>query len=179
MPQSARHETRDTKHETRNTIIYPAAFGGKKNQSLLVDAFASLAGEFPDWTLELYGGGRIPEALPSNVKAMGFCDDLSDAYARCAFLAFPSLDEGFPLTVVDAAAFGKPAVMVNDWVGSAAAGGGIVVGKSVAEYAGGLRRLMSDPALCSRMGEVARDFCAKAYSREKILDAWEALFSQL
>ena len=38
---------------------------------------------------------------------------------------------------------------------------------------------MSDSALRSRMGEAAHDFCAGAYSREKILDAWEALFAQL
>ena len=165
--------------ESKPVIVYPAAFGGKKNHVLLVKAFASLADEFPDWTLELYGGGTPPADLPPNAKACGFCEGLGEAYGRCAFLAFPSLDEGFPLTIVDAAAFGKPAVMVRDWIGTASADGGIVAGPDIASYAEGLRRFMADAGLRTRMGEAARDFCAAAYSREKILDAWEKLFADL
>ena len=110
----------------RPVIIYPAAFSKRKNQHLLVRAFASLSSDFPDWTLELYGGGTPPKQLPDRVKAMGFRDDLDNIYDSCAFLAFPSLDEGFGLAIADAAAFGKPALMVRDWIGTAAAGGGMV-----------------------------------------------------
>ena len=167
------HPSRAENH-AQNTIIYPAAFGKGKNHQLLIRAFSSLHDEFPDWTLELYGRGEPPSDLPSNVRCMGY-QDLAEAYARCRFVAFPSLDEGFPLTLVEAAAWGKPAVSVRDWIGACAVGGGLVTESSVKAYAAGLKSLMSDVGLCSEMGARARDFCAAAYDRRRILDCWEKL----
>lgn len=158
------------------TVLYPAAFSRGKNHRLLIEAFASLSGEFPDWTLELYGSGSPGAALPRNVRHMGYAD-LGEVYPRCSFLAFPSLDEGFGLVIADAAAFGRPAVMLKDWIGTAAAGGGIVTRPTAEAYAGGLRTLMADASLRVEMGEAARRFCAGAYSRDAILDRWERLLS--
>ena len=157
-----------------NVIIYPAAFGGDKNHALLLKAFARIADDFPDWELRLYGRGDAPKSLPQRVKLMGYCD-LAEAYRQCSFVAFPSLDEGFGLVLADAAMFGKPSLMIHDWIGLAKAGGGIVTRATVSAYADGLRRFMSDPELCKTMGAKARDFCAHTYSREKILDRWERL----
>ena len=174
------HRIRDLKDVERgaHAIIYPAAFGGRKNHELLIRAFASLQDEFPDWTLELYGRGTPPANLPPRVKCMGYCN-IENAYRRCAFVAFPSLDEGFPLSLVEAAAFARPAVAVADWIGVAAAGGGIVTAPTVPAYAQALRRLMSDSALRADMGEQARRFCQASFAREKILDAWSRLLDAL
>lgn len=163
---------------THNTLIYPAAFTKSKNHKLLVDAFASLSKDFPGWNLELYGNGVPTVTLPPATKVFARCD-LRDAYSRCAFLAFPSLDEGFGLVVAEAASFGKPAVMVRDWIGTAASDGGIVTAQTVSAYAEGLRRLMSDPELCRHMGENARRFCTEHYSNETILDKWEMLLESI
>lgn len=160
------------------TLIYPAAFSKSKNHRLLLAAFAALSKDFPDWTLDLYGDGIPPTGMPPSVKVFAKCD-LREAYGRCAFLAFPSIDEGFGLVVAEAAMFGKPAVMVRDWIGTAGAGGGIATDPTPKAYAEGLRRLMSDPALCRQMGERAREFCAECYSREKILDEWEKLLGMV
>lgn len=146
------------------TVIYPAAVNKDKNQRLLVSAFEAIQPEFPEWRLELYGKGT----------ANGFCD-LREAYSRCSILAFPSKTEGFGLAIADAAAFGKPSVMIKDWIGTCAAGGGVVTGPTVREFAEGLRQLMSDAALRRRMGEAAMAYCAQRYSRERILDQWEQL----
>ena len=162
----------------RKLIIYPAAYAKAKNHALLLRAFASLRDGFPDWSLELYGDRLEGVELPPSVQAFGRCD-LREVYARCAFLAFPSMDEGFGLVIAEAAAFGKPAVMIRDWIGTAAAGGGIVTEPTVAAYAEGLRRLMSDPALCARLGDRARLHCAERFSRNKIIDRWEALLESV
>ena len=162
---------------TGKNIIYPAAWSKVKNQRLLLKAFARLTKEFPDWTLELYGAGKAPAKLPPQTKAMGY-RELSAAYAQCAFVAFPSLDEGSGLVLADAAQFGKPAVLVRDWIGTAATGGGLLAGASVRAYAQGLRTLMADPERTRAMGERAREFCAANYSRERILDEWLALLAE-
>ena len=159
-------------------VIYPAAYAKAKNHALLLKAFALVHEDFPAWRLELYGDGLEDVDLPPSVRAFARCD-LREAYARCAFLAFPSMDEGFGLVIAEAAAFGKPAVMVRDWIGTAGAEGGIVTEPTVAAYAEGLRRLMSDRTLCVRMGEQARAWCKKEYSRNKILDRWERLLESV
>ena len=183
----------------KKVIIYPAAFAKGKNQKLLIKAFARISNEFPEWKLRLLGrtegkyadecrrlaaklSGAMGSSRPTGVAGVegliefaGYSNDMASEYASCAFVAFPSLDEGFPLTIVDAAASAKPCVMVEDWIGTAAAGGGIVTKPTVGAYAEGLRRLMADKELRRRLGENAREFCAEHFSRAHILDKWEAL----
>ena len=160
------------------TIIYPAAWNKAKNQQLLINSFELARRHYPDWTLELYGNGKIPGKLSDGVKAMGYCD-LREAFRRCAFLAFPSVDEGFPLTVIDAALFGKPAVLVKDWIGTCANGGGLVVPNDPKEFALGLKLLMGNAELVTTMGAEAHKFCLQKYSRAEILTRWEELLKEI
>ena len=199
------------------TIIYPAAFAKGKNQKLLMKSFARVAKEFPDWKLRLLGRaeGRYAEdckrlveklGLTDRVEFPGYSNDMAKEYAECAFVAFPSVDEGFPLTLVDAAAFGKPAVMVEDWIGleneelrmkneewwsrlrdkitldsrSVNNNGRCVITKPIVKaYAEGLRRLMGEAELCQKMGENAHAYCAEHYSRDKIIDKWVKLLEEV
>ena len=167
-------------------IIYPAAFQTVKRQDLLIRAFAKVSNDFPDWRIRLLGseGTRHATACRKLVEKLGLSDciafcgysgRLDVEYKKCAFVAFPSFAEGVGLVLADAAMFGKPSLMIHDWIGLAKAGGGIVTRATVSAYADGLRRFMSDPELCKTMGAKARDFCAHTYSREKILDRWERL----
>ena len=156
------------------TIIYPAAINKDKNQRLLVEAFRSIADDFPEWEVHLYGKGKPRFRPHPRVRLMGFAD-LEKPFAECAFIAFPSKTEGFPLAVADAAAFGKPAVTIRDWIGTCAAGGGIVTAPTVRAFAAGLRTMMRDASLRRRMGEAARAYCSQRHSRTKILDLWETL----
>ena len=157
---------------SNRVILCAGALNKDKNQKLLVEAFSLIAADFPDWEVHLYGKGRPTFRPHPQVKLMGYAD-LAGPYADCAFIAFPSKTEGFPLTLVDAAAFGKPCVMIRDWIGTCAAGGGIVTKPTVKAFAAGLRQLMADEGLRRQMGERARAYCAAHYSREKILDRWE------
>ena len=139
-----------------------------------MEAFRLIADDFPEWEVHLYGKGKPNFKPHPRVRLMGFAD-LKEPLAECAFVAFPSMTEGFPLALADAAAFGKPAVMIRDWIGTCAAGGGIVTAPTARAFAAGLRTLMSDAALRRRMGEAAKAYCSQRHSREKILDHWEAL----
>ncbi len=175
-------------------VIYPAALSKGKNHDVLIRAFAEAARNFPEWTLELYGSGKPSESrrlerlvasiesrvpgLRGRVRFMGY-RDLRDAYSRCSFLAFPSRVEGFGLAIVEAAAFGKPAI------GLASAPGvnelildgrtGLLVRPTAAAFSDGMRRLMSDSSLRLRLGEEARAVCRSRYDMERMLDSWESL----
>ena len=165
-----------------DVVLCPGAINSDKNQSLLVEAFASIANEFPDWQVHIYGCGKARDgaALLRRIKAKGMADrilikgyaDLSEPYARCAFVAFPSKTEGFGMVILDAAMFKKPTLMIHDWIGCG----------EVAEprdFASALRRLMIDAGHRCALGDKAYKYCSMHYSRSKILDAWESLFSAL
>lgn len=167
-----------TMTKEKKVILCPGAINKDKNQSLLVDAFAELAAEFPDWRVCIYGRGKptteksllkriASRGLEGRVAFRGYVD-LAEPYAECAFVAFPSKTEGFPLTIIDAAMFGKPSLMIHDWIGC---------GETVdpEDFAAGLRKFMSDPGYRRSLGEKSRAYCLGHYAREKILDAWESV----
>ena len=175
--------------EAEKVIICPGAINNDKNQALLVDVFASIAGEFPDWQVHIYGKGKVKDevALMKRIKShklegrillKGYAN-LTDAYSKCAFVAFPSKTEGFGMVILDAAMFGKPAVSIADWIGACAAGGGIAEKASVSRFAEALRNLMTDEKLRVGMGKAAMEFCRREYSKEKILSSWESLLSKV
>lgn len=156
-------------YTSKHIILCPGALNKDKNQKLLVDAFRSIAADFPDWEVHLYGKGKPTFKPHLQVKLMGYTD-LAEPYATCAFVAFPSKTEGFGLVIVDAAAFGKPTLSIKDWIGC-----GLVVRPRRADFAAGLRKLMTDVAYREALGLASRDYCAAHYSRAAILEKWEAV----
>ncbi len=176
------------------TVLYPAAAVNRvKNQKLLIEAFALVAAEFPGWKLRLLGKDTTPYAeacrrlvrakgLEGRVEFVGFTDRLAEEYAAAAFIAFPSVLEGFPLAILEAARFSLAAVAqsglpgVDDIVTEET---GIVTAPDAAAYADGLRRMMSSPELRRRLGEKAHERCAAVYGRKKILDQWENLLGNV
>ena len=175
-------------------ILYPAAALNKiKNQKLLIEAFALLADDFPEWRVRLLGKDTTPYAkmcrrlvtkkgLDRRVDFAGFTNDLAGEYSKASFIAFPSVLEGFPLAVLEAAQFSLATVAQRSLPGIddiITVDAGVVTAPSVASYAEGLRRMMSDPALCADMGGMAFLHCAECFSRGKILDQWETLLESV
>ena len=162
-------------------ILCPGAINADKNQFLLVDAFASSADEFSDWQVHIYGHGKAKAeaALLKRISARGLADrillkgyaDLSEPYANCAFVAFPSKTEGFGMVILDAAMFKKPTLMIRDWIGC---------GESIPSsgFTGALRRFMSDTGHRHTLGEQSYEHCKAHYSRKTILDRWERLLAE-
>ena len=166
-----RSESPEVKEE--KIILCPGAINKDKNQILLIKAFSVIADEFPGWEVHVYGEGKYDFPVLPRVKLMGYAD-LSNAYNECAFVAFPSKTEGFPLILVDAANFSKHALCIHDWIGC-----GLVVDGTVDAFAAGLRRLMGDEEFRRSLGRQSREYCAANYGREKILDQWESLLKDM
>ncbi len=105
-----------------NMVLCVGAIQKRKNQAMLVRAFRALP---PDWTLVLAGsqGYEASEALREianspavdRIQITGYVSDeqLAALYARAGIFAFPSLDEGFGMPVLEAMAAGVPVVAAN------------------------------------------------------------------
>jgi glycosyltransferase involved in cell wall biosynthesis len=96
-------------------VLCVGAIQRRKNQARLIRAFRAMP---PDWTLILAGshGFEAAEALnetrSDRVRITGYLTDgqLGDLYARASIFAFPSLDEGFGMPVLEAMAAGVPVI---------------------------------------------------------------------
>lgn len=162
-------------------ILCPGAINADKNQLLLVDAFADVADEFPDWQVHIYGRGKQKNeaALLKRIEIKGLMNrillkgyaDLSEPYAKCAFVAFPSKTEGFGMVTVDAAMFAKPTLMIHNWIGC----GEVVATK---DFAKGLRKFMADADCRNSIGCRSKAYCKENFSKASILNKWEFLFSK-
>ncbi|MFE1950559.1 glycosyltransferase family 4 protein [Streptomyces sp. NPDC059524] len=164
-----------------------------KRYDRLVDAFAQVAPEHPDWALRLYGRGPEKAALRERidrlglygqVRLMGPVSPIETEWAKGAIAAVTSDMESFGMTVVEAMHCGVPVVATDCPHGPAEIieheRNGLLVPleAGVAGYAEALRRLMSDDALRGRLGaaalERARDFEPAAVALR-----YEELFREL
>jgi glycosyltransferase involved in cell wall biosynthesis len=102
-----------------------ACIGGverRKGQLDLVEAFAEIAGRYPDAILFICGDTgdteyvarvrkRISDLdLESRVRLLGFRDDVASLIHHCALVVHPAHSEGFGLAVLEAMAAAKPVV---------------------------------------------------------------------
>ncbi|KQV79077.1 hypothetical protein ASD15_20655 [Massilia sp. Root351] len=104
------------------TILNVAKFEHKKGQDVLLDAFASLAADFPDLTLTL--AGASDQALPGleqQAARLGLASRVrllrdvphaavAQLFASATVFALPSRQEPFGIVLLEAGAFGLPVV---------------------------------------------------------------------
>ena len=133
-------------------ILNVGAIQKRKNIARLVKAFEAVD---PDWRLVLagsagYGAEEILAAISRSpaarrISVAGYVSPgaLAEWYARAQVFAFPSLDEGFGMPVLEAMAAGVPVITSNrsalpEVAGDAAL---LVNPEDTEELAGALRRL--------------------------------------
>ncbi|MDR3718459.1 MAG: glycosyltransferase family 1 protein [Bryobacteraceae bacterium] len=155
--------------ERQPWILHVGAVQTRKNLLRLIEAFERVAPA--PWRLVLAGGdgfgaGEIRDRAAESpardrIEFPGWVDDhrLEELYARSSLLAFPSLDEGFGIPVLEAMAWGVPVVASNrsslpEVCGDAA----LLVDPGDTEALGeAIRSLIDDPVLASTLAARGRE----------------------
>ena len=144
--------------QRRNVILHVGAIQKRKNVERLVEAFETLP---PGWELVLAGGAgfgasRILERIEASsrrsaIHVLGYVSEarLAEWYAAARAFAFPSLDEGFGMPVLDAMASGVPVMTSNRSALPEVAGDAAILvdPENTGEIASALLRLTSDETL--------------------------------
>ncbi|SHI78453.1 Glycosyltransferase Family 4 [Nocardiopsis flavescens] len=178
-------------HNSR-TIVSAGRLAPSKRHDLLVKAFASLAEEYPEWTLRIYGRGGRRGALAKLVGSLGLQDrvwlmgphtHVEEAWAQGAFAAVTSSEEPFGMTIVEAMRSGLPVVSTDCPHGPASIirdeeDGFLVPNRSVSGIAEGMARLMADDPLRRRMSAAALAD-SERFDPANVVRLHEGLFSEL
>ena len=164
-----------------------------KRPHLLIEAFAKLADDFPDWIVEIWGGGA-KKAYQKNLKALiqraglerrvflkGTTHDVASVLQKGDLFVFPSAYEGFGLTLAEGMSMGLPAVgykncvAVNELIQDGV--NGILAEDGVDGLVQSMRTLMKNQTLRVKMGKAARE-SMRQYEASVIWTAWEELLDE-
>jgi glycosyltransferase involved in cell wall biosynthesis len=150
----------DLAHE--KIIFNVGAIQKRKNLLRLVEAFETVD---PEWRLVLAGSrgfgadeilARIENSTARDrIQVLGYIDNatLADYYSRAGIFAFPSLDEGFGMPVLEAMAAGAPVVASRS--------------SALPEVAGDAAVLV-DPEDTEALGAALREVIANQELREEL-----------
>jgi glycosyltransferase involved in cell wall biosynthesis len=175
---------------TEPVVVRLGRLAFEKGQDMLLEAWAEVAPRHPSWRLRLYGSGPEEAALrrlaaelgiEASVEFAGATSDLEDALTGASVFALSSREEGFPLAIMEAMAYGLPTVAFDCAPGvreliTDERDGLIVTPGNVIQFAAALDRLMSDPRLRDSLGETARE-SVRRYAPDAIVDRWEREFA--
>ena len=164
----------------------------RKGFDRLLKAWAQVAPEFPDWSLEIFGGGDWHERLEALARRLGVEDSarlrgdsptLLDELARASVFVMTSRHEGFPMVLLEAMSVGLPVVAYDCPTGprdivTEGVDGHVVPDGRTRLLAETLGRLMADRERRKRLGDAALE-TVKRYQIEGIADRWSELFGEL
>lgn len=186
-PPKQEHRSKDK----RRRIVTLSRLSSEKRPEFLVRSFASIARDFPEWALDIYGDGPqrnmlehlIEKLAPDQIHLRGFTNEPSDVLASADLFVSASRIEGFGNAIWEALACGVPVIAMDAGPPVRAlvrhdVDGVIVWRHTMGALADALASLMSDEtkraAYASRAPEVVERF-----SLESALARWEELFREI
>jgi glycosyltransferase involved in cell wall biosynthesis len=177
------------------TISFMGRIDPLKDLHTLIRAFALVRKEIPNARLRIFGGtpavnriyhdscqALIDElGLAESAVLEGRIDNAVDAYHAGSIVALTSISEGFPYTVVEAMACGRPTVCTNVGGVAEAVGdtGFVVPPRDYAAVAEACVKLLRDDDLRFNLGYAARQRVLEHFTLRRSLEAYRNVYEGL
>jgi glycosyltransferase involved in cell wall biosynthesis len=177
------------------TIVFCGRIDPLKDLHTLIRAFALVRKEVPNARLRMFGPvtaanqpyhascvALVEELGLTGVAVFeGRIPDQADAYRAGHLVALTSVSEGFPFTVLESMAVGRPPVCTNVGGVSEAVGdaGFVVPPRNHEAVAEACLRLLADEPLRRRLGRAARQRVLDNFTVQQWNDAYRSLYAEL
>lgn len=161
----------------------------QKGFDLLIEAFARVAGQHPQWDLVIVGDGPLRTDLEHAVRRRGLQNrvflpgkvgNIGDWYEAAHLFVLSSRFEGFANVLAESLSHGLPAISFDCPTGPAdiirhGVDGLLVPPNDVGKLAAAMSLVMNDENLRSALAARAVE-ARERFSVERIAAQWEALF---
>ena len=173
-------------------ILAVGRLDNQKNFPELIDIWALIAKDYPDWKLRIVGEGYTDVRILKKVKEYGleeqfelcpFTKEIQKYYLSASIYAMTSAFEGLPLVLVEAESMGLPLVSYacpcgpRDIIRDGQDGFLVELGGQKT-FAARLRQLIEDEELRRRMGQAAK-VNSQRFSLDNVMKLWVDLFAEL
>lgn len=173
-------------------VIAVGRYCHEKGYDHLLQAWAKIQEDFPEWRLEIFGDGDRTtyeqliddyHIIPKRCILHGRTPDIELEYAKSSIAVCSSRFEGFGLSIIEAMAYGTPVISYDcPWGPSSIIKDGedglLVSNGNIIELSKKLSFLLSNANEVKRLGNNARQNVQR-FSMDVIAKQWKALFESV
>lgn len=177
---------------TAHRVLAVGRLSYQKGFERLLEAWALVQAQAPDWQLRILGRGEMLQPLTEQAERLGIADsveightttDMAEAYREASILAMTSRYEGLPMVLIEAQSAGLPVVTFDCQCGprdviADGVNGYIVPQGDTKTMAERIVHLIKNHELCA---EFSRNALARSvnYDLDTIMKRWCELFTNV
>lgn len=176
---------------TGRRIVATGRLVEQKGFDLLLQAFAKIASEFPEWTLVIRGEGALRKTLEDQRHSLGLDGRVSmpgvtarpgEWVEEADVFVFSSRYEGWGNVLTEAMAGGVPVISFDCPFGpreqiSNNENGLLVPSEDIDALANAMRRMLGDEQLRQRLGNAGR-ISSQRFSVEAVMKIWDRVAAE-
>lgn len=174
-------------------IVSSGRLTSQKNHALLINAFARIAVQYPDYRLVIYGEGPLRAELEQLIEELqlsgrvllpGYTVNIKECVERASMFVLSSDFEGMPNALIEAMALGVPCIATDCQGGGAkfliddGVNGVLVPRGDVGALADAMQHLLEDAGYAEKLGRQAGKLC-ETLSPQAIYGKWAAFIQQV
>lgn len=176
----------------QKTVIAVGRFDHQKKFEDLIQVWALIVHNFPDWKLKIFGKGEQESYLQGWIDRLGLSKqitlcapvkDIEREYLDSAIIAVTSRYEGWSMALAEGEACGLPMVSYACKCGprdiiESGRNGFLIAEGNIEDFAAKLKLLMVDDAMRLEMGREAK-LMSRRFSEERVMELWLDLFKEV
>lgn len=177
---------------TQKQVIAAGRYAPQKGFDLLIESWAIVSKQHPDWTLRIYGDGALRTTYQQSIHRLGITNNcllestvpnIADNYCESSIFVLSSRFEGFGMVITEAMACGVPPVSFACPCGPRdiicdGKDGLLVENGNIQEMAEKISYLIENEEIRKEMGRQAH-ISSQRFRIENIGKQWETLFNNL